>query len=41
MQRLHDEKAQEISKLQQAITTKDKALVENQRLEKELCQIQQ
>ncbi|CAG8082198.1 unnamed protein product [Penicillium salamii] len=41
IQRLHDEKAQEISKLQQAITTKDKALVEKQRLERELCQIQQ
>jgi small-conductance mechanosensitive channel len=41
MQRLHTEKAQETSKLQQAITAKDKALVENQRLERELCQIQQ
>jgi small-conductance mechanosensitive channel len=41
MQRLHDEKAQETSKLQQAITAKDKALVEKQRLERELCQIQQ
>jgi hypothetical protein len=41
MQRLHDEKAREISKLQQAITTKDKALVEYQRLERELCQTRQ
>ncbi|KAJ5033184.1 hypothetical protein NUH16_003100 [Penicillium rubens] len=41
MQRLHAEKAQETSKLQQAIMAKDKALVENQRLVKELCQIQQ
>lgn len=41
MQRLHDEKARETLKLQQAITAKDKALVENQRLERELCQIQQ
>ncbi|CAG8662589.1 unnamed protein product, partial [Penicillium salamii] len=41
MQRLHDEKVQETSKLQQAITAKDKALVEKQRLEKELCQIQE
>ncbi|CAG8091634.1 unnamed protein product [Penicillium salamii] len=41
MQRLHDEKAEETSKLQQAITAKDKALVEKQRLERELCQIQQ
>jgi hypothetical protein len=41
MQRLHDEKAQETTKLQQAITAKDKALVEKQRLERELCQIQE
>ncbi|OQE70388.1 hypothetical protein PENNAL_c0118G01992 [Penicillium nalgiovense] len=41
MQRLHAEMAQETSNLQQAITAKDKALVENQRLVKELCQIQQ
>ncbi|CAG8140551.1 unnamed protein product, partial [Penicillium nalgiovense] len=31
MQRLHGEKAQETSKLQEAITAKDKALAENQR----------
>lgn len=41
IQRLHAEKAQETSKLQQAITETDKALVENQRLERELCQFQQ
>ncbi|KAI3092913.1 hypothetical protein CBS147333_10178 [Penicillium roqueforti] len=41
MQRLHAEKAQETSKLQQVITAKDKALVESQKLERELCQIQQ
>lgn len=41
MQRLHAEKAQETSKLQEAVTAKDKASVENQRLVKELCQIQQ
>ncbi|CAG8889904.1 unnamed protein product [Penicillium salamii] len=41
MQRLHAEKAQETSKLQEAITAKDKALAENQRLERELCQLQQ
>ncbi|KAJ5040748.1 hypothetical protein NUH16_003354 [Penicillium rubens] len=41
MQLLHAEKSQETSKLQQAITAKDKALVENERLVKELCQIQQ
>lgn len=39
IQRLHAEMAQETSKLQQAITAKDKALVENQRLERELCQL--
>ncbi|OGE47316.1 hypothetical protein PENARI_c050G08103 [Penicillium arizonense] len=41
VQRLHVEKAQETSNLQQAITAKDKALEENQRLERELCQIKQ
>ena len=41
MQRLHAEKAHEASKLQQAITAKEKALVENERLVKELSQIQQ
>ncbi|CAG8904554.1 unnamed protein product [Penicillium nalgiovense] len=41
MQRLHDEKAQGTSELQEAIIAKDKALVENQRLERELCQLQQ
>jgi hypothetical protein len=41
IQRLHAEKAQETSKLQQAITATDKASVENQRLKRELCQIQQ
>lgn len=38
---MHTEKAQDTSKLQQTITAKDKALVENQRLERELCQLQQ
>jgi chromosome segregation ATPase len=41
MQRLHAEKAQETSKLQEAIKAKEKALVESQRLEKELYQLQQ
>jgi chromosome segregation ATPase len=41
MQRLHAEKAQDTSKLQEAITARDKALGENQRLERELCQLQQ
>ncbi|OQE07632.1 hypothetical protein PENFLA_c157G01255, partial [Penicillium flavigenum] len=41
MQRLHAEKAQEASKLQEAIIAKDKALAESQRLEKELLQLQQ
>ncbi|CAG8217004.1 unnamed protein product [Penicillium nalgiovense] len=41
MQRLHAEKVQETSKLQEAITAKGKALGENQRLERELCQLQQ
>ncbi|CAG8891376.1 unnamed protein product [Penicillium salamii] len=41
MQRLHAEKTQETSKLQEAITAKDKTLAENQRLERELCQLQQ
>ncbi|KAJ5244737.1 hypothetical protein N7489_004833 [Penicillium chrysogenum] len=41
MQRLHAEKAQETLKLQEAITAKGKALAENQRLERELCQLQQ
>jgi hypothetical protein len=41
IQRLHAEKSQETSKLQQAITATDKALVENQKLERELRQIQQ
>ena len=40
MQRLHAEKAQETLKLQQAVTAKDEALAESQRLEKELWQIQ-
>ncbi|CAG7995159.1 unnamed protein product, partial [Penicillium salamii] len=34
MQRLHAEKTQETSKLQEAITAKDKTLAENQRLER-------
>lgn len=41
MKRLHAEKAQDTSKLQEAITARDKALGENQRLERELCQLQQ
>jgi chromosome segregation ATPase len=41
MQRLHAEKAQETSELQEAIKARDKALGENQNLEKELRQLQQ
>ncbi|KAJ6059926.1 hypothetical protein N7444_002858 [Penicillium canescens] len=41
MQRLQAEKAEESSKLQQALAAKDKALEENQRLERELCHIKQ
>lgn len=41
IQRLRVEMAQESSNLQQAIAAKDKALEENQRLEKELCQLKQ
>ncbi|CDM32683.1 hypothetical protein CBS147339_8592 [Penicillium roqueforti] len=41
IQRLHTEKAQDTSKLQEAITARDKALGENQRLKRELCQLQQ
>ncbi|CAG8184034.1 unnamed protein product [Penicillium nalgiovense] len=41
MQGLHAEKAQETSKLQEVIEAKEKTLVENQRLERELCQLQQ
>ncbi|CAG8109793.1 unnamed protein product [Penicillium nalgiovense] len=41
MQRLHAEKAQDTSELQEAITAKDKALGENRRLERDLCQLQQ
>ncbi|KAJ5522353.1 hypothetical protein N7527_006468 [Penicillium freii] len=36
MQRLYAEKAQDTSKLQEAITARDKALGENQRLKREL-----
>ncbi|KAJ5626385.1 hypothetical protein N7510_002694 [Penicillium lagena] len=41
MERLRTEKTQEISKLQQVIAGREKALVESRRLEKELCQLQQ
>lgn len=41
MQQLRAEKAQETSKLQQAITAREKALAESQRLGRELCQLQQ
>jgi hypothetical protein len=41
MQRLQAEKALETSRLQQAITAKDEALKDKERLEKELCQLNQ